>query len=123
MPCDQIHLLGPYLDGELPASDAARVREHLAGCSACAAEADSLQALSRLMGMARRSNLGEPAEEVMDRLRLHVRSLVDSADYGLLRIARVFSGVAASILVAGLWLLYQHQQPKAPVHVGTPVLV
>jgi hypothetical protein len=111
MPCDQTHLLSPYLDGELSTADAEQVRQHLAACGACAAEADAHRAISRLMGMARRSSIGEPSEQVMDRLRLHVRGLVETTDYGLLRIARVFSGLAASILVAGLWLLTQPQQP------------
>ena len=30
-------LLDPYLDGELSPEDAARVREHLAGCDRCRA--------------------------------------------------------------------------------------
>ena len=68
MSCDQTHLLTPYLDGELPASDATAVREHLAGCADCAAEAEGLRAVGRLMGMARRSNIGEPSEQVTKRV-------------------------------------------------------
>jgi len=115
MLCEHSHLLGPYLDGELPAADVALVREHLAICPACAAEADGLRAVSRLMGMARSSGMGEPSNEVMDRLRVHVNGLVETSDYGLLRIARVFTGLAASVLIAGLWLLHSHQPMQVPV--------
>jgi len=116
MSCDQTHLLSPYLDGELPASSAAAVRDHLASCADCAAEADALRGVGRLMGMARRSNLGEPSEQVMDRLRLHVQGLIETSDYGLLRIARLFTGLAASVLIAGIWLLnHQPVQPSGPV--------
>lgn len=104
-PCDQSQRLSAYLDGELSAADAARLQGHLAACGACAAELDELRALGRLMGMARRGTWGEPSAAAMDGLRAHVRSLVDNTDTVLLRIARVFSGVAATILIAGLWLL------------------
>jgi len=113
MPCDQSHLLSSYLDGELSASNAAAVRDHLASCAECATEAESLRAVGRLMAMARRSNMGEPSEQVLDRLRLHVREMVETSEYGLLRIARLFTGLAASVLIAGLWLLNHH--PVAPV--------
>jgi len=76
----------------------------------CAADADALRGVGRLMSMARRSNMGEPSTDVMDRLRLHVQDLVETGDYGLLRIARLFTGLAASVLIAGLWLL-NHNQP------------
>ena len=106
MSCDQTHLLSPHVDGELSPAASDRVRAHVAECRACAAELDGLQAVGRLLSAARTSY---PAgtDEVMARLRLHVADLVESADAGLLRIARVFTGVAASVLVGGLWLLSQ----------------
>jgi len=119
MPCDQSHILSAYLDGELSAANAAAVRDHLASCADCAAEAESLRAVGRLMAMARRSNMGEPSEQVMDRLRLTVREMVETSEYGLMRIARLFTGLAASVLIAGLWLLNHH--PVTPV--GPPVYV
>jgi len=109
MLCEHSQLLGPYLDGELSEAQAATVREHLAACPACAAEAAAIGAVSRLMGNAVRSGMGEPSNDVMDRLRLHARDLVETNDYALLRIARVFTGLAASVLIAGLWLLHHHQ--------------
>jgi anti-sigma factor RsiW len=107
MRCDQSHLLSPYLDRELSPSEAAGVRDHLTACAACAAEADDLRAVGSLLSAARRSNLGMPSEDVMDRLRVHVRGLVETADVGLVWMARIFSGVAASVLIGGLWLLNQ----------------
>jgi len=118
MPCDQFHLLSPYLDGELSAANASVVRDHLASCADCASEAEGLRAVGRLMAMARRSNIGEPSQQVMDRLRLHVREMVETSEYGLLRIARLFTGLAASVLIAGIWLL--NQQPATRVISATP---
>ena len=106
MACDQTHLLSPYLDGELSPAEGDRVRAHVADCPACAAELDGLRAVGRLLSAAR-TGYPADADEVMARLRLHVADLVESADAGLLRIARVFTGVAASVLVGGLWLLSQ----------------
>jgi len=111
MPCDQSQLLSAYLDGELPAAEAARVQAHLAACPACSAEADELRALGRLMGVARRSDLGLPSEDAMGRLHEHVAQLIESTDYGLLRIARLFTGLAATVLIAGLWLLHMAANP------------
>jgi anti-sigma factor (TIGR02949 family) len=37
--CEEaLDLIEPYLDGELPPAEAARLRDHLEGCPACAAE-------------------------------------------------------------------------------------
>ena len=113
MACDQTQLLSPYLDGELPPAEADRVRAHVAACPACAAELDGLRAVSRLMSVARTSYPAD-ADEVMARLRLHVADLVESADTGLIRLARVFTAVAASVLVGGLWLL--SQPPSNPTN-------
>jgi anti-sigma factor (TIGR02949 family) len=39
LPCEEaLDLLEPYLDGDLPPDEADRVRRHLDGCPACAAE-------------------------------------------------------------------------------------
>jgi hypothetical protein len=106
MVCDRSQLLSPYLDGELSAAAAEQVRAHVAGCPACAAELDGLRAVGRLLSAAR-GGYPADADEVMARLRTHVQSLVDNTDTVLLRIARVFTGVAAAVLIGGLWLLGQ----------------
>jgi len=114
MSCHQSHLLTPLLDGELPAGEAERVRQHVASCAACTAEWDELRAVSTLMSAARRSTMGQPSEDAMARLRLHVQGLVETADVGLIWMARIFSGVAASVLIAGLWLVNQPvERPSA----------
>jgi anti-sigma factor RsiW len=120
MRCDQSHFLSAFLDGELSPAEALRVKDHLASCPACAAEADDLQAVGRLLAVARRSNLGVPSEDVMDRLRVHVRGLVETADVGLVWMARIFSGVAASVLVGGLWLLNQPAPASTANTQGVP---
>jgi hypothetical protein len=67
---------------------------------------------------AARTSYPPGTDEVMARLRLHVADLVESADAGLLRIARIFTGVAASVLVGGLWLLSQPAANTNPAQAG-----
>src|SRR5215472_9579270 len=51
MTCAQCReLLDAYIDGELPAADAATVREHIASCAECAREHAALAATSRRIG-------------------------------------------------------------------------
>ena len=51
MTCAQCQeLLDAYIDGELPADDAAAVREHIASCAACARDHAALAATSRRIG-------------------------------------------------------------------------
>jgi anti-sigma factor RsiW len=107
MSCEQLQLLGPLVDGELAADKVQALSLHVAACPACTAELDELRAVSRLVSAARRSNMGRMPDEAMDRLRLHVQGLIETADVGLVWMARVFSGVAASVLIAGIWLLSQ----------------
>lgn len=118
MSCDQVQNLSPLLDGELSAAEADRVQLHVTSCAVCAAELDELRAVSRLMFAARDSGMGGMSNEAMDRLRLHVQDLIETADNGLLWIARVFTGVAASVLVAGIWLLSQAPAERSGVEVA-----
>ncbi|QOV89812.1 anti-sigma factor family protein [Humisphaera borealis] len=107
MACEQLHLVGALVDGELPAAQTEAVSRHVAACPDCSAEMDELRAMSRLVSAARNSNIGLMPDDAMARLRTHVQGLVESADIGLVWMARVFSGVAASVLIAGIWLLNQ----------------
>jgi anti-sigma factor RsiW len=51
MTCTQCQeLLDAYIDGELPAAEAAAVREHLASCAECARDHAALAATSRRIG-------------------------------------------------------------------------
>lgn len=45
--------LSPYVDGELPGDETARVREHLAACPACAARAEAHRSVARSILAAR----------------------------------------------------------------------
>ncbi|MFH1732635.1 MAG: zf-HC2 domain-containing protein, partial [Planctomycetota bacterium] len=50
MKCEEIkELLSEYVDGELPAADAASVGQHLAGCDACRAEFEALRQTAALV--------------------------------------------------------------------------
>jgi anti-sigma factor RsiW len=116
MACHEVENLSLFLDGELSAAEATRVQQHVTTCAGCAAELDELRAMTRLLSAARSSSMGGMPDEAMDRLRLHVQGLIESTDAGLLRIARVFTGLAASILIAGIWLLSQPTEtPKVEV--------
>jgi anti-sigma factor RsiW len=54
MPCDfEAARLAAYLDGEVTAEQAAAVKQHIAGCSACAAEVAEMVALKRGLREAR----------------------------------------------------------------------
>src|SRR5687768_14319806 len=113
MACEHLQLLDAYVDGELSPAEAERVGHHVAGCPACAAELDALRAVTRLMASVRTSCIGEPSQIALARLRRHVDGLIESADNSLLWIARVFSGVAASVLIGGLWLVNQPTKSAA----------
>lgn len=118
MSCDHTHRLSLLLDGELPPVEADRLERHMASCSDCMAAMDELRAVRRLMLAARQRGVGEMPDDAMARLRLHVQGLVETADIGLIWMARVFSGVAASVLIAGLWLLNQPADRPTPQSAG-----
>jgi anti-sigma factor RsiW len=156
MACEHSQLLSPMLDGELSDSQARELRMHVAGCPACRAELDELQALGRLLAAARRSALASSTfvatsdssasgmsasgmsasglsgqggrsplavppdvEQVMARLHGHVQDLLDSTDRAVLRLARIFSGVAACVIIGGLWLFnLQAAAPQQPAAVA-----
>lgn len=103
--CDQLQRLGALVDGELPPAEARALSVHAAGCAVCAAELDELRAMTRMMSAVRRGGIGAMPDDVMGRLRVHVQGLVEQADVGLVWMARIFSGVAASVLIVGLWML------------------
>ncbi|MBI3947929.1 MAG: zf-HC2 domain-containing protein [Armatimonadetes bacterium] len=66
MSCRRIRSrLSEYMDGELAALEGARVREHLARCPRCAAEAEALR---RVAGVARRVGAYEPPPNLRARL-------------------------------------------------------
>jgi anti-sigma factor (TIGR02949 family) len=63
----------PYLDGDLPEDEAARLRGHLAGCSACAAE---LELATRIQNELRSFPQLDCPPEVLERVRREGRGVV-----------------------------------------------
>ena len=101
--CDE-QLLGAYHDGELGATERARVEQHLAQCADCTAELDRLRQASKVLGE-------YPFQDITtDELsRLH-RAIDDEANEEqeaqvVWRIGGTMGLIAASILVVGFaWL-------------------
>ena len=64
-------LLDEYVDGELPASDAARVEAHLRGCGNCRQSAEELRAISARISTLPAPTLPEGfAQRLFERLPL-----------------------------------------------------
>ncbi len=98
-----------YLDGELAAEDAVRVRTHLEAHSECRAEADALEQsaalLARLPGL-------EPSPDFVARTLAKARS----GDGRLHRLPLLRWAAAAAIVAAagGWWLTRDAATPTAP---------
>jgi anti-sigma factor RsiW len=92
--------LSAYLDGELPAADAAQVKAHLNRCVACRAQLQKLMAASLAI---QRHPLPALGREGLDRLH----DAIDAADQqSVWRLGLVMAAMAASVLiVAGAWLM------------------
>ena len=109
MECPYTGQIGAHLDGELPADERRAVEAHLAGpsCAACAREMGEVRSLKALFAAAEYPALAGGSVE-----RLH-----DRAEWlferGTLRIARLLSGIAACLLIAGSLWLSQSKPPHA----------
>jgi anti-sigma factor RsiW len=110
MRCEQVErLLIDYLEGELGATEAAAVREHLAACGACAAEEAAFESTRELL---RNDAYTEPSPFYWTRFdarlreRMRRRSIWAGADdrWGALvpRLAPV--AVAALCFAVGMWV-------------------
>lgn len=97
-----------YHDGELDASAADAMRAHLTGCAGCAEELRELQRVSRLFREMHGGAAGE-GDRVPRALLVRLHRAVDNCEAdrgGMLRMAGLLSGLAASLLVIGsAWLL------------------
>lgn len=101
--CEFSDRLGPLVDGELAADEAARVEAHAAVCVPCAEELSELRGLRRMFAAAASESARWPAG-VARRAGEHAEALTEQ---GILRLARALTGIAASVLLAGaaaLWL-------------------
>lgn len=89
--------ISAYLDGELPASESAEVRQHLEACPTCRALAEQEQRIRTLL-RARRHSLRAPAPEAVWQ---RVREGLDQADTQR-RMRRQWFAVAASLAVLAI---------------------
>ena len=108
--------LEAYHDGELDAGARAEVERHLESCEGCSSILMGIEATSRLFTEAEPIRLSQIG---MARLHANLELLTDR---GLLRLARVMTGLAASVLVVGsLWLVRSH--PPAQANAASAPLV
>jgi anti-sigma factor RsiW len=114
--------LSAYHDGELDSAARAEVERHLASCPACARRLAAFRGISRLFADAPLTRLSQIA---MHRLHANMDLVIDR---GLFRLARVLSGVAAVVVIAGsVWLARSRPAqttatPAAPASVVALVL-
>jgi anti-sigma factor RsiW len=105
--------LEAYHDGELPPPRHQAIERHLPQCPVCVSELAELASTSELLASSPRTGLSQIALH-----RLH-RKVDDLMEEGMLRLIRVLSAVAASVLVVGsAWLVRGHQsavENSAPI--------
>ena len=98
--------LSAYMDGELPASEAARVEKHLRECNRCQRELDSLCRLTDLMRQVPTKAVPRPffisEEMATERRGLRARSWV----YGTLRTASVLATLLLVFVIGGDLLFF-----------------
>jgi hypothetical protein len=93
------NMLDAYHDGELPPVERAAIEGHLAGCDACIAKLNAIKAISETFAIAAVPGLSQISLDLL-------------TDRGLLRIARILTGLAACVVLAGsLWLLRSNESP------------
>ena len=111
MECDQTQRLNAFHDGELSARDAAEVVRHLEACSACRAELETLQRMSRVFAALPTPSISAAALSRAHALVDRVASLDSMADAepavdsSVRRMAFALTSLAASILIiATAWM-------------------
>jgi anti-sigma factor RsiW len=114
--CQYSMQLGPYLDGELGASQRTLLEAHLHGCGDCDTELSELQGLSRAFAAV--GPFLQP--EAMARFHERISELEADQEQAertarrILRITRALTGMAACLLIAGsLWL--ERTRPKGTI--------
>lgn len=116
LPCaEALDLLEPYLDGDLPPGEADRVRRHLDGCPACAAE---LALAARIQSELRALPQPDCPPEVIERVRRAGRGEVVPfpSREGAPR-WRIAAAAALVALAAGGGSLFVHFQHVQQQHV------
>jgi anti-sigma factor RsiW len=105
--------LSAFLDGEMPIKDRARVDGHLAACSACRTELDSLRHLKLVLSSAPRRTM--PADLALSLERRFVGAQTPWA--ALIKPAFWIpaGAVAAAALTVGLWLRVAPSADELPL--------
>lgn len=105
--------LEAYLDGDLPAGEEARLREHLAGCPSCAAELALAEKIQREL---RALPLPDCPPAVLEKVRRAGRGEVVPFPRRERSLGRRIAAAAAALVLAlgGGVLFYQAQQPQQP---------
>ena len=121
MKCEDIkELLTEYLDGELPADDAAAVEEHTAGCGACRAELDALRQTAALLKSLPKADapvgLAQNVTALLDREVVHRRA-------ALMRWMHVGGWLSAAAAVIIVIQLLPWQPPRESAAPSRPVTV
>lgn len=114
--CSEHLKLAAYHDGQLNATDTTAVENHLSSCDVCAAESAELRNISQMF-----ADVPVPKLSQIALYRLH-SNLDFLTDRGLLRLARVMTGLAASVLLAGSLWLFQSHSVAVPVNTSVALL-
>jgi anti-sigma factor RsiW len=112
--CDFCQRLGAYYDGELDAAARAEVERHLRACGVCTDRLAQLRGMSDMFAAAPVPRLSQIS---MHRLHTNLDLLLDR---GLLRLARVLSAVAASVLLFGSTWLVMNSATRSGPAVSSP---
>jgi len=106
--CSYSEQVSAYHDGELDAASGAVIERHLDSCPPCADRLAELRGMSRLFAATTLPHLSQIG---MHRLHSRLDALIDG---GLVRLARVMTGIAAAVLLVGsLWLIRSQPAPVA----------
>lgn len=101
--CPEYARLQDWLDGELPAAEAARFASHLASCRECAAEAALYR---RLIQTLERAPLAEPRHELTGRILARVLPSKVRRRRRLAVLGWTYAGsLLGCLLAAGVWAL------------------
>ncbi|MGE0002599.1 MAG: anti-sigma factor [Fimbriimonadaceae bacterium] len=96
MNCNAIESrLSSYLDGELSGHESLTVRNHVARCSSCAAELESLRQTKALLGSVRVPDPMSSPDEMLRKIRLADREVPRRWAVGLIAASAVCAGLVA----------------------------
>lgn len=112
--CPSEQELSRYHDGELPAGRCEEVAVHLAWCAACRELLARWANISHVFSEAPHQQLS-----AMARARIY-RRMDEVMDRGLLRLAWMTSGLAASVMLMGSMWLLSAEDGAAPVAATPP---